>query len=103
MQNPSFNSGILKTLQNGYNQKLSGDILILPFPSVVSYSKTGTTHGSANSYDTHVSFIFYGKGIKKGVSQKYHPIIDIAPTIARILDIENPNGFNGSPIIDILN
>ena len=102
LQNTSFNGGILKTLQNGYNQKLSGDILLIPYPSTISYSYTGTTHGSGYSYDTHVPLIFYGKGIKKGVSQKYHPIIDIAPTISRLLDIENPNGNTGFPILEIL-
>ncbi|SDY01958.1 Type I phosphodiesterase / nucleotide pyrophosphatase [Lutibacter oricola] len=101
LQNTSYNNGILKTLQNGYNQKRSGDVLIIPFPSVVSYPKAGTTHGSGYSYDTHVPLIFYGKGIKKGESQEFHPIIDIAPTLARFLDIENPNGTTGKPILDI--
>jgi predicted AlkP superfamily pyrophosphatase or phosphodiesterase len=46
LQTTSFTSGILQTLQNGYNQKLSGDILFVPYPATISYSKTGTTHGS---------------------------------------------------------
>lgn len=102
LQNNSFTTGILQTLQNGYNQKLSGDILIVPYPSTISYSRTGTTHGSGYSYDTHVPLIFYGKGFKKGSSNEYHPIIDIAPTVARYLDIENPNGNTGKPILKVL-
>ncbi len=102
LQNTSFNSGILKTLQNGYNQKLSGDVLLIPFPSTISYSKTGSTHGSGYNYDTHVPLIFYGAGIKKGSSNKFYPIIDIAPTVAQFLKITHPNGATGKPILEVL-
>ncbi len=102
LQNTSFNSGILKTLQNGYNQKLSGDVLLIPFPSTISYSKTGSTHGSGYIYDTHVPLIFYGAGIKKGSSNKFYPIIDIAPTVSQFLEITHPNGATGKPILEVL-
>lgn len=102
LQNTSFNSGILKTLQNGYNQKLSGDVLLIPFPSTISYSKTGSTHGSGYNYDTHVPLIFYGAGIKKGSSNKFYPIIDIAPTVTQFLKITHPNGATGKPILEVL-
>jgi predicted AlkP superfamily pyrophosphatase or phosphodiesterase len=102
LQTTSFNSGILQTLQNGYNQKFSGDILVIPNPSTLSYAKTGTSHGSGYNYDTHVPLIFYGNGIKKGSSNNYYPIIDIAPTISSFLNITAPNGCNGQTIIEVL-
>lgn len=102
LQTTSFNTGILHTLQNGFNQKLSGDVFIIPFPATISYSKTGTTHGSGYAYDTHVPLIFYGAGIKKGNSDTYYPIIDIAPTIASFLKIVEPNGSTGKTIIEVL-
>ena len=96
MQTTHFTDGILQKLQKGYNQKFSGDVLLIPLPSTISsYSRTGTTHGSGYSYDTHVPIIFYGNGIKKGVSKKAHDITDIAPTIANLLQIEFPNGTTG--------
>ncbi len=98
LQNTNFTEGILHKLQNGYNQKLSGDVLIIPDPATIVYSKTGSTHGSGFSYDTHVPIIFYGKGIKKGRSRKYIPVIDIAPTLANLLHIEFPNGNTGKII-----
>ena len=103
LQSTSFTSGILKTLQNGYNQKLSGDILFVPNPSTISYSKTGTTHGSGYAYDTHVPLIFYGAKIRKGSSNSYYPIVDIAPTLANFLNITEPNGSTGSVILEVLN
>lgn len=96
MQTTHFTDGILQKLQKGYNQKFSGDVLLIPLPSTISsYSRKGTTHGSGYSYDTHVPIIFYGNGIKKGASKKAHNITDIAPTIANLLQIEFPNGTTG--------
>lgn len=102
MQHTNFDRGILRVLQNGYNQKRSGDILIVPNPSLISYSKTGSTHGSGYSYDTHVPIIFYGQGIKKGSLKRYVPIIDIAPTISNLLNISFPNGCTGTIISEAL-
>ena len=102
MQSTTFTNGILNTLQNGYNQKFSGDILLVPTPSTISYPKKGTTHGSGYSYDTHIPIIFYGNGIKKGNSKQKYEIIDIAPTISNLLQIEFPNGNTGKIISEVL-
>ena len=103
LQTTHFSSGILNSLQNGYNQKFSGDILMIPYPATLIRGRKGTSHGSGYSYDTHVPVIFYGNGIKKGVSSKRYNITDIAPTIANLLDIEAPNATNGIVIEEVLN
>lgn len=102
LQNSNFTKGILNVLQNGYHQKFSGDVLLIPNPATIVGRKTGTTHGSGFSYDTHVPIIFYGNGIKKGVSKKYYEITDIAPTIANLLKIEAPNSTTGKIIEEVL-
>ena len=102
LQTTNFDMGVLQTLQNGYNQKFSGDVLFVPNPSTITYDKTGSTHGSGYSYDTHVPLIFYGKGIKKGQSDSYYTIIDIAPTITSFLKIAQTNGNTGKPILEVL-
>lgn len=101
MQTTSFNSGILKSLQNGYNQKYSGDVLMVTYPATLSGSRTGTSHGSGYHYDTHIPIIFYGNGIKKGVSKRRYEITDIAPTMANFLKIEAPNASTGIIIDEI--
>jgi len=103
LQTTSFTTGILNSLQNGYNQKFSGDVLLVPTPSTISYPKKGTTHGSGYSYDTHIPIIFYGNGIKHGSSKKKYEIIDIAPTLSNLLQIEFPNGATGKIITEVLN
>jgi len=98
LQNTSFSDKILKFLQNGYNQKLSGDVMIIPNPAAIVYSKKGSTHGSGFSYDTHVPVLFYGRGIQNGSSKSPVSITDIAPTLANLLQISFPNGSSGNVI-----
>ncbi|MEN8835156.1 MAG: alkaline phosphatase family protein, partial [Polaribacter sp.] len=102
LQTTSFAKGLMNSLQNGYNQKLSGDVLLIPYPATLTRGKTGTSHGTGYSYDTHIPIIFYGKGIKKGVSRKRYEIIDIAPTISNLLRIEAPNSSTGRVIEEAL-
>jgi len=101
LQEANFTTGILALLQEGYNQKRSGDVMIINDPSVISYAKTGSTHGSGYSYDTHVPILFYGNGIKKGRTSRYIPIIDIAPTISNLLGISFANGTTGNVIEEV--
>ena len=85
-------------IARGFNAKRSGDIAFNMASGWTAGGTTGTTHGSAYSYDTHVPVIFYGLGINKGVSDKYHPITDIAPTLSVLLKIKFPSGCKGNPI-----
>lgn len=96
MQNTTFSNGIEALIQNGYHQKRSGDIIIIKDPAVISYSETGSTHGSGSTFDTHVPLLFYGNGIKKGSTLAKTEIIDIAPTISALLGISYPTGTTGS-------
>jgi predicted AlkP superfamily pyrophosphatase or phosphodiesterase len=102
MGKASFTIGIEKLLQNGYNQKRSGDVLVIQDPAYISYGKTGSTHGSGLNYDTHVPLLFFGKGIKHGKTVKRTEITDIAPTISALLDINAPNFKLGEPLEFIL-
>ena len=81
----------------------SSDVMIQLQPGWINwFSKTGTTHGSAYSYDTHVPIIFFGNGIKAGLSAEAVSVCDISPTIASLLNIEFPNGNSGRPLIQLL-
>ena len=102
MGKAAFTVGIEKLLQNGYNQKRSGDVLVIQDPAYISYGKTGSTHGSGLNYDTHVPLLFFGKGIKHGKTVRRTEITDIAPTISALLDINAPNFKIGEPLEFIL-
>lgn len=98
LQSTSFTEKIASAVDNGFNQKRSGDVALVLDPSVISYSRTGSTHGSGQNYDTHAPLIFYGKGIKQGNSLERTEIVDIAPTISALLGISFPNGATGRPL-----
>lgn len=102
MTNTSFDGGIEKLLQNGFNQKRSGDVIYVYDPATISYSLTGSTHGSGFNYDTHVPLLFFGAGINQGSTFEYTRIVDIAPTISSLLGISFPNGNTGRPIKQVL-
>jgi len=103
MQTAFFSDGIEALLQNGYNQKRSGDVIVVLDPAVISYSKTGSTHGSGLNYDTHVPLLFMGKGISKGSTVTKTVITDIAPTISALLGTSFPNGSTGQPLEFVMN
>lgn len=94
----TYTRGMDALIDMGYHQKRSGDVVLVLEPSVISYSVTGSTHGSGQNYDTHAPLIFFGKGIKAGSSMERAEITDIAPTISALLGIPFPNGSTGRPL-----
>ncbi|HTN20572.1 MAG TPA: alkaline phosphatase PafA [Pelobium sp.] len=93
----------LKTrIINGYNPERSGAIQIILKPGLFSGSTTGTTHGTWNPYDTHIPLVFMGWGIKHGSLNRQTSMADIAPTLAALLHIQEPNGNVGLPIEEAL-
>ncbi len=92
-----------RIISAGLNSSRSGDIVFTMPPGWLhqSYKYRGTGHGSQYSYDTHVPMLFYGKGIKAGVSVRYLPITSIAPTLSMLLNIKLPSGCTGQPILEI--
>ncbi len=98
MGSGSHHAGTAALIQNGFNQKRSGDVIMVLKPAVITYSKTGSTHGSGFSYDTHAPLIFFGNGVPKGSTFERADIVDIAPTISALLGIANPNAATGKPL-----
>lgn len=102
MKSNYYDKGIPYVLQKGFNHRRSGNILIVADPGYISYSKTGSTHGSPFVYDTHVPLLFYGFGIINGSTVARTEITDIAPTISALLGIAFPSGAIGNPIEKVL-
>ncbi|MHB8400868.1 MAG: alkaline phosphatase PafA [Bacteroidia bacterium] len=97
------NDMLFKSLmQRGFHNKRSGDVMVMYKPGYMDYSKTGTTHGTAFSYDTHVPLLFYGNGINVGNTLRPIYITDIASTISQLLNIPYTNGNIGNPIYEAI-
>ena len=103
IQDASVPEPIRTMIINGYNYKRSGQIQVVFQPAwLESYSRTGTTHGTWNPYDTHIPLIFMGWDIHPGATASLVHMTDIAPTLATLLHIQAPNGNIGTPIVDLL-
>jgi predicted AlkP superfamily pyrophosphatase or phosphodiesterase len=89
---------------NGYNFKRSGQIqIVLSAGWFDAYSRTGTTHGEWNPYDTHIPLLWYGWNIKHGASNREIYMQDISATLAALLHIQMPNGCIGKVIEEVTN
>lgn len=100
--NSNYEEGISSLVQNTFNPKRSGDILLVYKPGNTAYGALGSSHGSPYKYDTHVPLIFYGSGIRKGSTAKKTNITDIAPTISTLLGMAFPYAGQGEPIQAVL-
>ncbi|MBX2898033.1 MAG: alkaline phosphatase family protein [Cyclobacteriaceae bacterium] len=96
-------TGIRGKVIRGFHAKRCGDIAFVLEPGWYAWGGvTGSTHGSAYTYDTHVPIVFYGAGVKRGASSQYHTITDIAPTLSVLLKIKFPSGATGQPVAELL-
>lgn len=86
---------------NGFHGGRGADLTMVLEPYWIP-SRTGTTHGTPYSYDTHVPVVFMGAGIRPGMYPQSIAVNDIAPTLAAILEIESPSGSSGRVLFEML-
>lgn len=93
-----------KLMQRGWNQQLSGDIMVVTKPFwYFGSGTTGTSHGSPYAYDTNVPLIMMGKNwIKPGAYGQYAEVVDIAPTLAHLLHVRPPSASEGRVLTEII-
>lgn len=97
---PDYYASMVK---NMYHPKRCGEIMILLKPAwYYGFGKGGTTHGTFYNYDTHVPLLWFGWKTPIGETSKRTHIADIAPTIATMLNLLEPNGCIGNPIEEML-
>ncbi len=100
--------GLTEMIRNGYEPKRSGNVIFVLESGYLAKSndseeaRKGTSHGSPFNYDTHVPLLWYGKNIPKKEVFERVEIIDIVPTLAQILNLQNPSCTMGLPILPVL-
>ncbi len=102
LQTANFTDGIFAKIQNSFNQKRSGDVLLNLKSGWVEKNEGSTNFTSGYSYDTRVPLIWYGWKVGRGTILEPTDLIDIAPTICTFLGIAYPNASTGNPIISLL-
>ncbi len=79
---------------NGHNLSRGADVYILLDPYWM-FGAAGTTHGTAFNYDAHVPVVFMGAGVRPGRYDQNIATVDIAPTLAALLEVDPPSGSAG--------
>lgn len=89
-------------MRRGIHPRRSGDVFFMLDPAWHAddrnFRTTGTTHGSPYAYDAHVPLLWHGWNIRSGRSVAPTDVMDIAPTLAALLHIMEPNGTTGKVI-----
>ncbi|HEY4651439.1 MAG TPA: alkaline phosphatase PafA [Pontibacter sp.] len=98
LQKTSWTYGPMRLVENGYNARRSGDVVVMLEPNWQHHGTKGTSHGSYSAHDTHVPVLFYGWKVKPGESAIRVEVTDIAPTIATWLHIQEPTGTVGKAL-----
>ena len=87
-------------MRKSWHAELSGDVqyALKPYWMMTS-SSSNTTHGSPHAYDTHVPILLYGpKWFRPGRIDRRAEVVDIAPTLARLLGVPAPAASEGRPL-----
>jgi predicted AlkP superfamily pyrophosphatase or phosphodiesterase len=97
LSGPDPSPGFLDSLRKGFHPDRSGDVLMVSKQyHVLEVEPSGTSHGTPYSYDAEVPFILLGKGVKPGLNAAQIRAVDIAPTVAALMEIGNPAQCEGS-------
>lgn len=93
--------GLEREFVHAYNAERSGDVLMVMKPfRVLESEKAGTSHGAPWSYDADVPMFLYGKGVKSGhYGNDAHPI-DLAPTVAALIELSPPASSEGRVLVE---
>ena len=90
----------LEAVRRTWDHERSADIQVVLKPYWMFSSSTSmTTHGSPHPYDTQVPILLYGpRWVRAGRVDARAEVVDIAPTLARILGIAPPSSSEGTPL-----
>ncbi len=89
-------------MRNMIHPEKSPDVIMVLKKNYCSKYPLGTTHGSPYDYDTHVPLVFSHINIKPARINRSVATVDIAPTIAKMVDAPIPDEVNGVVLIEVV-
>ncbi|MBL9039504.1 MAG: alkaline phosphatase family protein, partial [Archangium sp.] len=96
-------AGFGAALRHGWYPERSGDVVMVLKPvHVLESEPRGTSHGTPYSYDSEVPLLLAGKGVRSGVFPVPVRAIDVAPTLAALLELGTPASCEGRAVSDVL-
>lgn len=103
---PSHRIGLL--VQRAWHRHMAVDVVVVPqpyhyFQSRSTSSPNACSHGTPYAYDTNVPLLLHGdRWVKRGRYGEYAETVDIAPTLAYLLDIRAPGASEGRVLANAL-
>lgn len=89
-------------VQRAWHRQLSGDLYVVQRPHAM-FGSNVATHGSPYAYDTNVPLMLLGaRWIRPGPSASYAEVVDLAPTLAYLLETRPPSASEGRVLSEIL-
>ncbi len=100
LRSAQFSRGAVALLQNGYNPRRSGDVLMAFDAGRIELdSERVAMSGSVYNYDRHIPFMISGMGIVPQQVMQRITNDQIAPTLAVILGVERPQCSDSKVIV----
>jgi len=90
-------------VQAGFHPQRSGDVIVVYAPGWIEGSyRTGTTHGSIWTYDTHVPLLWWGGRLPSEGLYEPVRITQCAPTVAFLWQGPLPSAATDAPLLRVL-
>jgi hypothetical protein len=83
--------------RNSFHPQRSGDVMLSYRPEYVEEfgQGRGVSYGSLYNYDVRVPLCFYGPQFEAGVFEAAVELVDVAPTLARVMGVAVPSSCTG--------
>jgi len=103
LESGALAGGRVATLvQRAWHRQLSGDLYVVQRPYAM-FGSNVATHGSPYAYDTNVPLMLFGtRWIRPGPSANYAEVVDLASTLAYVLETRPPSASEGRVLSEIL-
>ncbi len=103
LRNSYFAGGHQQAIQSGFYGQRSGDVVITLMPEwIEERGDMRSLSGSVYGYDNHVPLYIWGSGVAQHKITRQVEVRDIAPTLAKIVEIECPLASSGRVIEEII-
>lgn len=91
-----------RLIAHSYSPNGGWYVMLIPEAYQMQASGSGTTHFSPYSYDRHVPLAFYGSAFTPGTYRERVEPVDLAATLAALLDINQPSASIGKVLTEAI-
>lgn len=93
---PRPTEALFESARKSWHAGRSGDVQFVLKPNWMFGAGTGATHGSPHEYDTHVPLMLWGpRWMRPAARPERVGMVDLAPTLARLLGVAAPAQSEG--------